>query len=275
MNHREVQQWLYDYTCGEVDADTREQMDHHLASCRACARELQNLRAAIRLLPCPESNPGDGLDDAYWKSLAHNIEHEIRHTNATRSSRVPQFVHHHGFVMPFRPSLAYPALGVLALLIAAVLFFRPTPQTIDNSTLNETPDRTAHVDEETTDTRVSNYLQKSRILLIGITNDDPAAGATQFIAQRGVSRDLIDEGRSLREHVLDERSRKLLHDLEKILIELSSLEETSDRPAIELIRGGIRQQNLLFKIRMAEAALRDSSRTDSDRIGFRTGRTVL
>ena len=49
-----------------------------------------------------------------------------------------------------------------------------------------------------------------------------------------------------------------MNDLEKILIELANIEEHRDLPNVEIVRGGIRQENLLFKIRMAEA-MYDSS----------------
>lgn len=41
--------------------------------------------------------------------------------------------------------------------------------------------------------------------------------------------------------------------MEKILIEIASRNETTDRDHFDLIRSGIRQQNLLFKVRMTES----------------------
>ena len=48
-------------------------------------------------------------------------------------------------------------------------------------------------------------------------------------------------------------AEKLIGDLEKILIELANIKEESGLPNVEIVRGGIHQENLLFKIRMAEA----------------------
>jgi hypothetical protein len=42
-------------------------------------------------------------------------------------------------------------------------------------------------------------------------------------------------------------------DLEKILIQLENIKSQHDLPDVEIIRGGIHQENLLFKTRMAEA----------------------
>jgi hypothetical protein len=64
---------------------------------------------------------------------------------------------------------------------------------------------------------------------------------------------LVREARYLKQQPLDVRSRQLMNDLERILIELANTEEQNDLPNVEIIRGGIHQENLLFKIRMAEA----------------------
>ena len=52
---------------------------------------------------------------------------------------------------------------------------------------------------------------------------------------------------------MEARSARLIGDLEKILIELANIEEDQDIPNVEMIRSGIRRENLLFKIRMTES----------------------
>jgi len=72
-------------------------------------------------------------------------------------------------------------------------------------------------------------------------------------SERKVSRDLIEEARYLQSQPLDRRSERLIGDMEKILIELANMKEQNELPNVEMIRGGIHQENLLFKIRMAES----------------------
>jgi RNA processing factor Prp31 len=71
-------------------------------------------------------------------------------------------------------------------------------------------------------------------------------------AERELSRQLVRETRELRDH-LDPQAAQLVGDMEKILIEIASRNETTDRDHFDLIRSGIRQQNLLFKVRMTES----------------------
>jgi hypothetical protein len=77
--------------------------------------------------------------------------------------------------------------------------------------------------------------------------------------ERQVSRDLIHEAQFVRDQPINNKTERLVHDLERILIELANSEEQTDLPNVELIRSGIQQENLLFKIRMAEASF-DTSR---------------
>lgn len=264
MTHQDIQELLYDYACGETDPTLKQQVDHHLDACPVCRQELADMRATLALIPQPAGRPSDRLDDEYWRSLARDIEREIRRENSRQVHPVRDFFRTLFPVESLRPAHLAAALGTVAVVAAALIVFRLMPQQSVNVT-----DRPAHevaspAGQGATSRRVSDYLRKSRVLLVGIANDEP--GETRLRAQRVVSRDLIHEGRYLRGQEMDQRSRKLIRDLEKILIELASLEETYGHPDIEVIRGGIRQENLLFKIRMAEAALRDTSGTSNDKV---------
>ena len=94
------------------------------------------------------------------------------------------------------------------------------------------------------------------MLLVGIANLNPEEGKPLDLGiERKAARSLVLQARLLSERSIDERSRELLQELERILIELANLEETADVPEVEMIRTGMRQQNILFKIRMAENQL--------------------
>ena len=113
--------------------------------------------------------------------------------------------------------------------------------------------------------RMERYLRKSKILLVGLSNMKTDAGhPLDLSAEREASRSLIKEARYLQTQDIDRRSARLISALNKILIELANLEEHNDIPGVEIIRGGINQENLLFKIRMAEA-MNDSTAGNTNR----------
>jgi hypothetical protein len=108
---------------------------------------------------------------------------------------------------------------------------------------------------DTSAARVQQYLRKSKALLVGLTNlkvEDRAP--VDFALERRMSRQLAEESRLLRREPLDPRGRRLVGDLEKIFIELANVPEDGPMPAVDMVRAGIEEENLLFKVRMAETA---------------------
>jgi hypothetical protein len=104
---------------------------------------------------------------------------------------------------------------------------------------------------------MNQYLRKSKVLLVGLENMKTGEGRTvDLTAERKASRALVDESRSLKQQPLDLHSVQLMNDVDKILIELANTDESESSPHVEMLRGGIRQENLLFKIRMAENSAR-------------------
>jgi uncharacterized protein YijF (DUF1287 family) len=140
------------------------------------------------------------------------------------------------------------ALATLAL----VVWYRPTPEA--PQMLPEDL-RTHSMSVESDSGRMTQYLRRSRALLVGITNVKMDARRSYDLeVERVASRSLAREARVLKQQPLDARSARLVNDLARIQIELANLKESDARPNLEIIRSGIEQENLLFKIRMAESA---------------------
>ena len=90
---------------------------------------------------------------------------------------------------------------------------------------------------------------------MGITNISAVQGQTVDLSvERQAARGLIRQARYLDQQSLDERSRELIKALERILLELANMKQEADLPDVEIVRSGIHQENMLFKIRMAELA---------------------
>jgi len=101
---------------------------------------------------------------------------------------------------------------------------------------------------------MDSYLRKSRMLLVGVTNMPVDEGQpVDLSVEQQTSRALADEARILKQETLDDRSLQLISELEKIQIELANMKSDNQVPTIALVRGGIEQENLLFKIRIQEA----------------------
>ena len=83
---------------------------------------------------------------------------------------------------------------------------------------------------------------------------------TDLSLERRVSRQLLNEARFLKQQPLTPYTTQLMSDIEPVLIELANSEHHSEKPTVELLREGIFQGNLLFKVRMAQIAYDSTTR---------------
>lgn len=104
--------------------------------------------------------------------------------------------------------------------------------------------------------RTGKYIEKSKILLLGIINfDDTQEARIDLSKEKRISNQLIHEAAFLKEnlpHRRNERIKQLVSDLELILLEIANIEEQEDIENIELIKSGIDRKGLLLKINLHE-----------------------
>jgi len=263
--HAKITALLYDYHRGELPSSDRLRVEEHCAGCRRCRQEFDELRAMLALLPL--APPSDERTPEFWRSFPDAVERRLTAPGAARSRA--------GFwegvrdeivsLFTLRPAYAAAVSGSVVLaLLAVVLWQQYTPGTPSPSQAAqpavEIPVRTV-----STDVRMSDYFRKSKMLLVGISNMKVSdGGSVDMSAERKYSRELLHEARYLKTQPMSGRSAKLIGDLEKILIELANLKDQGEAPEVEMIRGGIHQENLLFKIRAA-ASVYDSTRFQQTR----------
>jgi hypothetical protein len=259
-----VRELLYDVATGDASPVDTERVRAHTAMCPSCAADLEVIREAVAAFPRAEAPPGDARDEAFWTALANEVEGTIRSTPpAPRSLLELLRDAADAFVSANRVRLLAGA-GTLALATAVILLlWRETPAP-NNAARPADPvpaNTVAGIPAQDASLRMNDYLKKSRVLLVGITNMKTDAPEMDLSAERKQSRALIHEARYLRTQRLDARSAKLIGDLDRILIELANVEDRDDLPGVELIRTGIRKENLLFKIRMTENLMQATERT--------------
>ena len=260
MRHSEVRNLLYDYLSNELTNEERVTVESHLSSCKPCSEELRGLQQTLAILPHPSDDPSGERDETVWRRIAENVEREFQERHRPSPHLLDRLVETLRSYCTLRPASAYAIGGSLAVVILALALMRWQPKQHVTDGTTQPVDSTAILARYETQERISEYFRKSRTLLVGIANmktDDEQN--LDLSAERKLSRSLVHEARYLRHQPLDGRSARLVDDLQKILIELANLEERNDAPNVEIIRSGIHQENLLFKIRMAEASY-DTSR---------------
>jgi len=245
---RHVRSLLCAYAAGELGEDDARRCAEHCAQCASCSGDLREIREALEVLAPPAVSPSEERDEEFWRAFAAGVEERLpaprrRPIFAGIAAGIGTFIQANS-----RPLLA--GSGVLALgALAAALLLRPVPPA---GTI--TPPVAAATD--TASVKLHDYLRKSKVLLIGVENARAEGGdPVDLSLERRQSRALVREARFLKGQPLDARSARLVGELEKIMIQLANSDKRHDAGGVEIVRSGIRQNNLLFKIRMTESVL--------------------
>ena len=249
-NHRETLLSLYDYCEGTLAEDERVSIEEHLRECAGCAAELESLKEAREILTPTDGAPADRLPESYWTRFANSVEAALPDTPPRRLS-IPHAIQGIPLQRRLRPAIAF--AGALAACLVAFLLLRepepgPAPATDVRPGMAELP-------VDSVGLRMERYLNRSKALLVGLHNTEldetvPVSPAVE----RRLSRQLAEESRLLRRQPLDPRGSRLVDDLEKIFIGLANTGDEQWKPAVKIVRSGVEEENLLFKIRMAESA---------------------
>jgi hypothetical protein len=251
--HKKIQDLLYEYLQNELEESERATVEQHVRSCQICNAEMESLKEALQMIPSSALDASKSRTEEYWENFVLSVERKLDAPKQVRKRSLISLTDmvEHMFFTP-RPYIAAfsGALAVLVCVFVMWNWYDHRDAAKRELARNETEQLA--LPDSTTD-RVYQYVKQSKMLLVGITNMKPVSGATYDVSlEQQKSRQLIHEARYLENQPLDERTAKLIADLQKILIELANMKEQGNAPNIEIIRGGVHEENLLFKIRMAE-----------------------
>jgi hypothetical protein len=240
---------LAEFVRGELPPDEAARVEQHLASCLECRAECEQLADVFRSIPLRPTPPSDSQPGEYWQTFARRVDARI----------AEQRMHHVQFRTPldaiigylrmrWKPIVISAGAGALVVGILGIWLLGGHEHPIE---VQETRD--VNVMPVGQREEVDDYFERSRILLIGIANIPADEGdKIDLSVERRAARDLVHTARYLEKKPIDSRSRDLIRQLERVLVELANLEEQADIPDVDVIRSGVQQQNLLFKIRMVE-----------------------
>ena len=262
--HKKINLRLYDYLKNDVSDIERITIEQHLETCRHCQNDVDEIRAAIQLLPQQNILPSDERLAEYWQQFAGMVNERLNPQSSPATTFWSDIWDDIISFVMIRPVMVSAVSGAMVLLVVAVLLWqRNVPSRLTEG--DNQGQQAAELSGQTIgqDVRMGEYFRKSKMLLVGITNmklDENQQ--VDLSSEQKYSRALLQEARYLKNQPMDNRSAKLIGDLEKILIQLANAKEHGDVPDVEIIRGGIHQENLLFKIRVAESMF-DSSRVSA------------
>jgi hypothetical protein len=230
----------------ELEPEDRRLVGEHLASCPSCATDFAGLQSTLQLL---QQRKRTEPDDAFWNGVWDNFAKRIDLSAAGPAAKTSRS-------WSFQPRWALQTAAAI-IVIAGGLWVGRHFISPDTEVLKPGSVSPSH-SESSLDHRVDQYLERSKLLLLGVANLDPNhqdIDSFDFTPERTVCKELLQETYSLKLALAESGERRqaeLLSDLEVILLQISNLQPKDNSFGIELAKTGIRDKALLFKINLEE-----------------------
>jgi hypothetical protein len=214
--------------------ETGSAAEPHLASCAECRGQYQALQRVLNTLvdPAPVPHRGEDYSDQVWSRIA------------------PKLGKREWLSAWLAPKRWVPALVAAALVIIAFFAGRYSPRTEVNVAGESVG---GEVRERVLVVAVGDHLERSKMLLVEIANADPDQ-TMDLMDQREKAEDLVYTNRLYRQTAVTAgagRVAGLLEELERVLIEIAHSPEELHGARLESLRERIRNEGLIFKIRVA------------------------
>jgi hypothetical protein len=240
---------------GELSGQQRRIFEAHLESCEKCRTAFSEMTAAGRFMerrvrPEPDSVFWNG----YWDRLAGKTAEISRHNPASESWR--QRVRSRWHIDPI---WTFRIAGAAGLVLIGIFVGRLTYQSSRiHRTFPLAKTEPASAEYAELNQRTQDYLQRSKVLLLGLMNFDPETEDTYMLNlpyQKQISQNLVQEADFLKDRLsMPDQSqlRSLVADLEVILLQIANLESQNNLSTIEMVQSGVDRRAILLKINLEE-----------------------
>lgn len=270
MNCKQCQEKIVEALYDELAQESRQEFDSHIASCEKCAFQFKRMQETLNTMHCRiRIEPDDALLEAQWESLQRKIESE-----QSQFKQIPlekKFILHPTRIPAWAYGLAAMFLIIVGIYIGRTLWTTKTASDQSNAHLTVLPKATKH---DSSTAQALAYLGRSKTLLLGVMNaDDNDYSDITLSKQQQISRQLVQQASYLI-NALDkpeqQQLKQLIHDLEIILMQLANIEVQPGVPAVEMVKRGVDQKSILFKINVEEirSAVREttSDKTENNKL---------
>ena len=240
----------------ELNSEETVFFNSHLGSCSECAHEFEELKSTLTLFKTQtQTDLNENFMNNFWELLEPKLE-----------KKKPLFERLTRFTSSFRftTTWKYQLTGAVALLITGIFIGKYLNGGNGQEIQNILPGNKTTFVQPAANIEASNYIERSKVLLLGLMNFDPATDDTNAISlahQREISRDLITQASQLKEGLKNpsqQELKKLVSDIELILLQIANLETKYDLSGIDLIKDGVKTKGIFLKINIQE--MKESSK---------------
>ena len=241
------QQLIVDDFYGEIEPKNKSKLNKHLYNCESCKVQFSQIKSTLGgMNHYKREEPSEEFWNSYWINLESKLGKKISFNDKLKNLF---------YLIQIKPSWIYGFATALVFLVIGIYLGKAyfTPQIIDSYVSNEISQKNIQ-----TVATAERYLQRSKVLLLGIVNMDTKAESNykpNISKQQQISRELIQQTAVLKKD-LKEADKKILlgliNELETILLQIANLEKEHDYDAIELIQNSLDRKGILVKINLGQ-----------------------
>jgi hypothetical protein len=262
------------------DADAQSARAH-LQQCAACRIEQDKLRGVLAIVDSwsvPE--PAAGFESKVWRRLQPALRASAPPRGGWLSSTLAWLHESASAVRPsalgFPPSAQRWALGGAIATVAVVAFltgryWQPDrPATVGTQVAQTAPDDALR--ERILLTALGDHFDRTQSMLVELASTDPAATVDISREQRR-AHDLLAATRIYRRAAAEAGDRivgDVLEALERVLVEVDVSPSQMSAYELQSLQKRIAEQELLFKLRVASASVRNREQSTRQPVARRT-----
>ena len=246
----------------ELDELEKEFFHEHLTSCKDCTRKFEELEATLELVKMNKKRePDETFMENFWETLEPNLRNKKSVIHPLHL-RIPDW-------LSFNFKWKYQIAGGLALLILGFFLGKYLTGGNESANTNIQPGKAkTEFSENAVNAEASKYLERSKVILLGITNFDPSKEDDEVVSlqyMKKISKQLAAQGVVLKDDLRDpsqQELKRLVTNLEIIMLQIANLETKHDANGIELIKDLVNNKGIFLKINIQQ--LLENSREQNE-----------
>ena len=236
----------------EMDEHEKEFFHEHLISCKNCAARFEELEATLNLVKMNKRREQDEtFMENFWETLEPNLPSK-KSANHSLHLRIPDW-------LSFNFKWKYQIAGGFVLLLLG--FFLGKYITGVNEAVNTNPGTASaktELSENAVNAEASKYLERSKVILLGITNFDSSKEDDEVFNlqyMKKISKQLASQAVVLKDDLKDpsqQELKRLVANLELIMLQIANLETKHNANGIELIKDLVNNKGIFLKINIQQ-----------------------
>jgi hypothetical protein len=236
---------------GELNDSEEKIFKEHLNTCGKCSSEYGGLKNTLTLL---QSNVSREVSEEFLNDFWETLEPKLEKKQSPLGIIWDKLKNYFYLGWEWK----YQFAGAAALIVIGIFIGR---YLIGEKEIANQPaiyPNNSVVVNTSVNVEAEEYIERSKVLFLGLMNFDPATDDVEAINlshQKKISRDLLTKASDLKSELKGaekQQLRKLVSDIELILLQVANLETKNDLEGIELIKDGVNHRGILLKINIEE-----------------------